>query len=219
MCVTWLVCMCDVTHSWVWHKSFISVTWFIHMRAMNSASSLLPSAKFSELNFTVLLYSKLRSELTFENLYMPPAMLLKLHTCNTLQHTATYCNILKYTATHCSNTLPHTATQCNTLQHTTTRCDTLKHTATHCNTLKYAATQCSNILPHTATHWNTPQHSATHCNKLEHTATHNTLRHTAIHRSTLQHTATHCNTLPAAGAAAAVASAMLSEIVAVVRYF
>ena len=145
MCVTWLVCMCDVTHSWVWHKSFISVTWFIHMRAMNSASSLLPSAKFSELNFTVLLYSKLRSELTFENLYMPPAMLLKLHTCNTLQHTATYCNILKYTATHCSNTLPHTATHCNTLQHTAAHYNT-KHTLWICAALLHSRVQHASFM-------------------------------------------------------------------------
>jgi len=29
--ITWLVHMCDVTHSYVWRNSFIRVTWFIHM--------------------------------------------------------------------------------------------------------------------------------------------------------------------------------------------
>jgi len=29
--VTWLIHMCDVTHSYVWHDSFIRVTWPIHM--------------------------------------------------------------------------------------------------------------------------------------------------------------------------------------------
>jgi len=31
ICVTWLIHMCDMTHSYVWHDSFICVTWFIHM--------------------------------------------------------------------------------------------------------------------------------------------------------------------------------------------
>ena len=30
-CVTWLIHMCDMTHSYVWHDSFICVTWLIHM--------------------------------------------------------------------------------------------------------------------------------------------------------------------------------------------
>jgi len=30
MCVTWLIHMCDMTHSYVWHDSFICVTWLIH---------------------------------------------------------------------------------------------------------------------------------------------------------------------------------------------
>ena len=31
ICVTWLIHMCDMTHSYVWHSSFICVTWLIHM--------------------------------------------------------------------------------------------------------------------------------------------------------------------------------------------
>jgi len=31
ICVTWLIRMCDMTHSYVWHDSFICVTWLIHM--------------------------------------------------------------------------------------------------------------------------------------------------------------------------------------------
>ena len=30
-CVTWLIHMCDMTHSYVWHDSFICVTWLIHV--------------------------------------------------------------------------------------------------------------------------------------------------------------------------------------------
>ena len=29
--VTWLIHMCDMTHSYVWHDSFISATWLMHM--------------------------------------------------------------------------------------------------------------------------------------------------------------------------------------------
>jgi len=31
VCVTWLIHMCDVTHSYVWHDSFMCVPWFIHI--------------------------------------------------------------------------------------------------------------------------------------------------------------------------------------------
>ena len=31
ICVTWLICMCAVTHLDVWHDSFIRVTWLLHM--------------------------------------------------------------------------------------------------------------------------------------------------------------------------------------------
>jgi len=31
ICVTWLVHMCDMTRSYVWHDSFICVTWLIHV--------------------------------------------------------------------------------------------------------------------------------------------------------------------------------------------
>jgi len=34
VCVTWLIHMCDMTHSYVWHDSFMCVTWLIHMCAM-----------------------------------------------------------------------------------------------------------------------------------------------------------------------------------------
>jgi len=31
ICVTWLIHMCDMTHSHVWHDSFTCVTWLIHI--------------------------------------------------------------------------------------------------------------------------------------------------------------------------------------------
>ena len=33
-CVTWRIRICDMTHSYVWHDSFIRVTWFIHKCTM-----------------------------------------------------------------------------------------------------------------------------------------------------------------------------------------
>jgi len=35
--VTWLIHMCDMTHSYVWHDSFICVTWLIHMCNMTDS--------------------------------------------------------------------------------------------------------------------------------------------------------------------------------------
>jgi len=49
---------------------------------------------------------------------------------NTATHTATRCNSLQHMAlsVHTCNTLQHTATHCNTLQHAATRCNTLQYT-------------------------------------------------------------------------------------------
>ena len=113
---------------------------------------------------------------------------LQTRTDTTRCHTSS--NVKKCTAKHC-NTLQHTATHCNvhltqglftplqivkvSLQHTATHCNTLQHTATHYNTLHL--------------HCNALQRIATHCNTLQHTASRCT------HCNALQHTATHCNTL------------------------
>jgi len=35
--VTWLIHMCDMTHSYVWHDSFTCVTWLIHVRDMTQS--------------------------------------------------------------------------------------------------------------------------------------------------------------------------------------
>jgi len=37
-CVTWLIDMCDMTLSHVWHDSFIRVTWRIHTRDMTHSN-------------------------------------------------------------------------------------------------------------------------------------------------------------------------------------
>ena len=37
LCATWLIHMCDMTHSYVWHDSFTSSTWLIHLCDMTRA--------------------------------------------------------------------------------------------------------------------------------------------------------------------------------------
>ena len=128
----WLIDTCDMTHWYVWHDSFIRVTWLIHNTLQHIATH------YKTLQDTATHSSTLR------------------HTaphCKTLQDTAIHChasikcdagtqnptahyNPLQHAATHC-NTLQHAATHCNTLQHTATHCNTLQHTATHCNTLQH----------------------------------------------------------------------------------
>jgi len=131
-------------------------------------------------------------------------------TPDTLQHTATYCNILQHTK--------HTATHCTTLQHTPTRWSSLQLISTHCNTLGYRFAadgfKTPQTLQRTATHCNALQLIPARCHSLQLTPTNyatddrfaadwvnwrhihcNTLQHPATHCNTLQHTATHCNTL------------------------
>jgi len=112
---------------------------------------------------------------------------------DTLQHTATHCNIPQHITTHCG-ILQHTATYCTHGWQIGAHCNTMQHTSTHCNTpVKYCwrATGSSSsgarvTLQQPATHYNTLQHNAAHCIALH---------YTAPHRTTLQHTAAHCNTL------------------------
>jgi len=62
------------------------------------------------------------------------------------------------------NTLQLTATHCNimdSLQHATTRYNTLQHTATHCNTLQHTAPHCTKLSCRPFCSYQT---TATHCN-------------------------------------------------------
>jgi len=143
--------------------------------------------------------------------------------CNTLQYTATHCNMLQRSAPQSfAHVMMWTATHCNTLQHTATRrttlcttllracplfetgrdlyvnCNTLQHNATHCNTLHARF----HALQYTATHCIT-LHTHACCSEKAKiymwAATHCiTVQHTATNYKTrpkIQHTATHCNTL------------------------
>jgi len=82
-CVTWLIRMCDMAHSYVWHDSYKSDlnvwhTWWIESR---SARVCVAAAR------TLFADSPATWQRMTQSLNPTP------HThCNTLQHTATHCN-------------------------------------------------------------------------------------------------------------------------------
>ena len=174
--VTRLNYSCDVTHSYMRHDAFIRVVWLI---------------------YTVHSYVWCKGLINVKWCFFLKSQTALWNNNNTTQHTSTRCYTLQYTATHC-NTLQHNTTYFDTLLHTATHCNTLQHTATHCNTLQHTATQ-HNILRHVATRtlliefwcqqqkrlqhdYSTLQHTATQCNTQQHN------KHTATQN------ATHCNT-------------------------
>jgi len=213
----------DMTHSYVWHDSFICVTWLIHTCDMTHSHVWFLLVHVNSLKHFV-------DHSTETSRYEALCDMI-----NSLQHAATRCNTLLHTATHC-NTLQHTATHCNTLQHTATHtlltillkrhamkpcmiwlihmcdmthslhCGTLQNTATYCKTIQYTATHYIKLFVHHSTEM--PRYealcnmthclhlTATHCNILQQTGRHwKILQHTATHCNTLQHTVTYCNAL------------------------
>jgi len=203
----------DMTHSYVWHDSFICVTWLIHTCDMTHSHVWFLLVHVNSLKHFV-------DHSTETSRYEALCDMI-----NSLQHAATRCNTLLHTATHC-NTLQHTATHCNTLQHTlcwpfywnvmlwspvwydsficvtwlihytAARCKTLLHTARQYNTLQHTTSNClftiqlkCRAMKPCAT-WLIAcislQHTATYCNKLE---------DTGRYCNTLQRTATHYNIL------------------------
>ena len=144
--VTWLVDMCDMTHSHMWHDSSMCVTWLIHTVDMTHTHVWHKRFFFCR---STRVGSKRYFELSLQHTRNTPTT--HVTHCSTLQHTATHpkhnCDALQHTATY----LQHI---CNTLElHSTTQ--QLHHTAPHCNTLQHTAPH----LQHTATHCNTLQHN------------------------------------------------------------
>jgi len=142
----------------------------------------------------------------------------------TLQHTATYCNILQHTATHCS-TLQHTATHymdthnielgrsvitcqcvvvcCGVLRCVAVCCSVLQYVAVCCSVLQWAAMGCSglhyvevccSVLPCVAVSLLASGYCCCACDSVC-VGDCITLQHAATRCNTLQHTASHCNTL------------------------
>ena len=86
ICVKWSIHMFKMRHSYVWHETFICVTWRIKTPLW---------------------------QLTWKGCL---AALTLQHTAKhwyTLQHTAAHCNTLQHTVAHC-NTLEHSATHSHT---------------------------------------------------------------------------------------------------------
>jgi len=205
-----------MTHSYMWQDPFIYVMWCIHVCDMthpyNRHDSFIPVAALHTATHCNTLQHTCH---TLQH--------AATH-CNTLQHTATHYNTLQHTATHCNtqqhtaiycNTPAtprpvaaeamttfgcHTSTLLSVDEscQTTTHYNTLQHTATHRhtaiqrNTLTHEPSLLSDSIPSLRCLWmshvklqHSKRHTTTYCNILSYTAT---------HHFTLQHTATHCNT-------------------------
>ena len=126
--------MCDMTHSYVWHESFICATWLIRVRDMTY---------FINVTWLIHVYDMTHTPSACIHASTLSQSSVPVYSTR-LTNSNTHCNTLRHTATHW-NTLQHTATHCNTLQHTAAHCNTLHNTAAHCNTLQHST------LQHTAT--------------------------------------------------------------------
>jgi len=188
--LTWLIHMCDMTHSHVWLDPFLCVRRFSHSNVWQDSFTVFLH-KSSRRTWSPTLTTWLIHMCDMSHLYVWHDSFIcvtcRIHMCDmidspgpSLQHAATHCNTLQHPATHCS-TLQHTAAHFNTLQHNVTYCNTLQHTAAHCNTLQ-----------HTATHCNTLQ---THCNTLQH-MTESRCPSTRALRSPRRHLPLPCSTWP-----------------------
>ena len=99
--------MADMTHSNVWHDSFIN-------GSCSKSNRLVPLPLRDTTLFNVW----------HDSLYV-------WH-CSSFVTWLDSRDRRRRAATHCT-TLQQRATHCNTLQHTATHCNALRHTATHCN--------------------------------------------------------------------------------------
>jgi len=110
-----------------------------------------------------------------------------MHTHNTLQHTATHCNILQHTATYC-NILQHTATHCNILQHTAT--STYSRSAWRGSRNPHIHFMHTYIYTHQTICTHTDIHTHTCIRTYTSIHTHICIRTHTTYSHTLQHTAT-----------------------------
>jgi len=108
---------------------------------------------------------------------------------HTLQHSATLCNILHYSATLIIFCLllrisRRAAAHQSCTNHFCTHCTTLHHSATSCNTLQQYATYNKDSVSFSFSFTNFQTHRST-----------SSSRPTRVSEHALQHTATRCNTL------------------------
>jgi len=130
LCVTWLIRMGDMTHSWrhyilyvwgicVWHDSFVWVTWLIH----EGITFCVCEASVCDMTHSYGWHD---------------SFMKALHSV-CVRHVVL---LMEQVILSMRQVMQHTATHCNTLQHTATHCNTLQHAAAHCTTLPYATVAC-----------------------------------------------------------------------------
>ena len=158
ICVRWLIHMCVITDSHVWHDASIRLTWCIYLFDMTH--SYVWHDSFICVTWHIYIFDMIYSYTSLDNLLGPrqwrcwqswndPSFIVLLtlvvisrSSYNSLQHTETRCNTCCCVMTtaddgnHLWVALQHTATNYSKLQHAATHCsNTLHHTWTHCNTL------------------------------------------------------------------------------------
>ena len=112
--------------------------------------------------------------------------------CNTLEHTALHCDMLRHNTTRSRKDETRNGHwNASRYSERSSHCNALQHTATHCNALQHTL----NLQAHRNASWNPERSSqlftATHCNTLQHTATHcNTLQHIGMQVGILKD---HCS--------------------------
>jgi len=85
-----------MTHSYIWHESFICVTWLIRIRDMTDACMWDVTRRAA---FIAYLYVWTATHCNTGCIYLLNA---SQRIVKHLQHTATHCNTLQHTATHCN---------------------------------------------------------------------------------------------------------------------
>ena len=146
-----------LSYEWVMPQDRMSHIWlppptpFIMCHTwQNSSESFIHTAtQYNTLQHTVIHRNTLQHTYPSSKSFIHTAM--RCNTLQTLQHTATHCNIPALPPNHSR----HTATHCNTLQHTATHMPFLQITATHCNALQHTATHCNTMQQHSAKECNT----------------------------------------------------------------
>jgi len=112
ICETWLIHMCDMTHSYVWHDSFICVTWLIHMWDMTHScvwhDSFICETWLIHMWHDSFMYGTIHSHVTWLIHMWDMTHSYEPRFVQMCQALCTWASGTKLTATHC-NTLPHTA--------------------------------------------------------------------------------------------------------------
>jgi len=197
--------MRDKTQSYMWHDSFMRVTWLmVYLYVWRVAHSdvrhntLICDISHSYVIWLIQAYAPhgvcvmTHSYVSHDSFICVTRL---IHMCD-MTHSYVWRDAFKYMP-HMMCVAWRSVLQCVAVCCSVLRCVAVCCTATHCNTLQHT------ISSYTFCAWRVWEyHTATYCNTLQQTATHSIIIHmsrvtcmTVSHCSTLHHTATHCNTL------------------------